>query len=664
MKHIRELSCKVKVILLVLLAVPVIAIIVLTLYLNPNLFRQPVEEIIWTNQEPCETDFDVIVVGAEPEGIAAAVSAARNGVRTLLLEESYTLGGLMTLGQLNFIDMCHGRDGTLLTKGFFEEFYEAVDGTSFDITEAKNFFISTVTREPLLTLRTESAFLSPLMEDGRIIGVRMIEKGVETVYTGTRIIDATPDGDVAAMAGAPYAYGGEDIGEIDRSMGVTLIFELSGVSWSRIFFHLNMERLRNLVSGKAVVAGASNKTAWGYETEGVAYIPNDRMTRLRGFNIARQRNGTVLINALVVYGVDPLDKKSYHNAMERARLELEYLLPYIRDNYKGFENAQLASTADRLYVRETRHFIGEYQLTIDDVLENRDQWDKIAIGSYPADVQPSILQPYGTVIGNPDRYAVPFRCLIPLNVDNLLIVGRSASFMSMAAASARVIPLGMVCGQAAGTAASISVRESMDFRQMSQNRETIARLQTTLKEQGAYLDNFTINDPIISHWAYEGVATLRRLGLVSGGYNNDYQLEEPIGNGLFQYLINSVGSKAGYSLNYIEVDEPLICGRILDAVTSILLDVETIDKQEFVDNLEDEHETNMSRKAQGSDTSGAIVQEPSGRSHAENIEILSDAGILDKALAANFTDNNRIPDTAEVMMLLANLYNHINKVVR
>ena len=67
-------------------------------------------------------------------------------------------------------------------------------------------------------------------------------------------------------------------------------------------------------------------------------------------------------------------------------------------------------------MRESRHIVGEYQLTIDDVLENRDQWDKIAIGAYPVDVQPTATQTYGTVIGSPDRYAVPFRSLVPLKV--------------------------------------------------------------------------------------------------------------------------------------------------------------------------------------------------------------------------------------------------------
>lgn len=83
--------------------------------------------------------YDVIVVGGDPEGISAAVTAARNGMKTLLVEDDQALGGLMTLGGLNFIDMCNGRDGTLLTRGTFEEFYNAVGGTAFDIELAKTY---------------------------------------------------------------------------------------------------------------------------------------------------------------------------------------------------------------------------------------------------------------------------------------------------------------------------------------------------------------------------------------------------------------------------------------------------------------------------------------------------------------------------------------------
>ena len=98
------------------------------------------EPIIATEPVIEGTDFDVIVVGGDPEGVVTAVSAARNGMMTLLIEDDYALGGLMTLGKLNFIDLAESRTGFILTQVIFMEFYEAVGGNAFDVELAKQVF--------------------------------------------------------------------------------------------------------------------------------------------------------------------------------------------------------------------------------------------------------------------------------------------------------------------------------------------------------------------------------------------------------------------------------------------------------------------------------------------------------------------------------------------
>ena len=105
-------------------------------------------------------------------------------------------------------------------------------------------------------------------------------------------------------------------------MGVTLVFELANVDWNKVTQHIKAEDNPN--------HGVSNKAAWGYTREGYAYEPVDPMMRLRGFNAARQDNGNVLINALIIFGVDPLDKESKQEGIARGKAELELLLPYIR----------------------------------------------------------------------------------------------------------------------------------------------------------------------------------------------------------------------------------------------------------------------------------------------------------------------------------------------
>ena len=588
-----------------------------------------VEEITWTNLAYAEEYYDVIVVGTEAEGISAAVSAARNGMKTLLLGEDESLGGLMTLGALNFIDMCESRDGTILTQGFFKEFYDAVDGSAFDITEAKNFFLTAVSNEPLLTLRTENKFVAPIMRTNEIVGVITDENGIERHYYGARVIDATVDADVAAAAGAPYTYAGEDIGEKDRQMGVTLVFELSGVNWNKVWLHLNWQRFKAEVFQQGNTdMGATDKTAWGYTSEGYGYVPQDDMMRLRGFNIARQNDGNVLINALIIFGVNPLSEESKAQGIARAQTELEYLIPYIQKHFKGFEKAKLVGTAEQLYVRESRHVIGEYQLTIDDVLENRDQWDKIAIGAYPVDVQPTATQTYGTVIGSPDKYAIPFRSLVPLKVENLLVVGRSASYKSLAAGSARVIPIGMAEGEAAGVASAYSLQQDITFREMCSDMNAITTVQERLKEQGAYLIDFEVIDEIMTHWAYDGVKTLRALGILDGGYNNDYKLDEPISRWRYQNMVNNVLKKAGVEQPYIEVNDNPPNRQIIGTTARAIATLEGIKY---------------------------------ANDYQVYLQALMERGIMTETLLQYFEDGEKNPNVAEVVQLMANTYEYLKQ---
>ncbi len=564
--------------------------------------------------QTANVDYDVIVVGGDPEGVCAAVSSARNGLKTLLIEDDEALGGLMTLGKLNFIDICESRDGSILTQGLFMEFYEGVGGTAFDVEKAKSFFYDWVTNEKNATLKLNTKFIAPVMDEDCITGVVVEEEnGEQVTYTAACVIDATVDADVAAAAGAPYTIAGEDIGEKERHMGVTLVFELSGVDWDKVVNYLENDDNAG--------TGATEKTAWGYTREGYAYEPQDDLMRLRGFNVARQDNGNVLVNALIIFGVDAMSEESKAQGIVRAQKELEYIVPYVQQNFIGFEQAQLVGTASQLYVRESRHIVGEYQLTIDDVLENRDQWDKIAIVAYPADIQPTAGQTYGTVIGSPDRYAIPFRCLVPLNVENLLVIGRSASYTSLAAGSARVIPVGMAEGEAAGVAAAYSLDKQSSFREMSQDEKAIASVQKQLKKQGAYLDDFEVHEDFMEHWAYSGVKVIRSLGLLDGGYSNDYRLDEAMGKWRLQNMINNSMKKTGKDVPVIEVSDPPTNQEMI-AATAQIVGVEATE-------------------------------------YAEQMQALQQMGILTDEIISHMSGEMDTPMAAEAVMIVANLYQYM-----
>jgi hypothetical protein len=394
-------------------------------------------------------------------------------------------------------------------------------------------------------------------------------------------------------------------------MGATLVFTLEGIDWDLVSKYLKNDGDPH--------SGSTQWSAWGYKSQGYEYRANDTDIMLRGLNISKQRNKDAIINSLIIFGVDVLDPHSRQAAIKKAEAELEYIVPYLRSTCPGFENAVLRSTAQELYVRESRHIITEYVLTIDDVLENRDHWDRIAIGGYPVDVQPSLSNPYGNIIGSPDQYAIPFRCLVPLEIEMLMVVGRSAGFTPLAAGSARVVPVGMAAAEAAGAAAKLIVEHSLTPRQLAYDPLLIPELQADIKSRGAYLSLRNVRMPaVMDHWAYYAVSVLRSLGMLAGGYENDYLLDIPITAKRAENLINRVLIKAGISKEKIIFSETVDNKTILTETARIL-----------VSNIYD---------------------------YEQAKDVLREKNILTPLLEPYFEDGDKTGNAAEITCLAANLY--------
>lgn len=467
-----------------------------------------------------EQEYDVIVVGGDPEGVAAAVAAARNGAKTLLIEHRDGLGGLMTYGKLNFIDYDYDMNGQIANEGIFKEWHELVgEDVVFDIETAKQAFLKLVQDEELITLSLNTRLIQPIMAENNteVIGVVVEDEQGQHEYYGKRLIDTTQDADLAAMANVPYFIGGEDL-NLDRKMAVTLMVHLEDVNWDGIAY--------TALTKKFGEAKFSPTAAWGFVDLHHTYKPVEEGTRLRGLNIARQSDNSIYINALHIFGIDGLDPKSKEEGIERAKREIEHVVEYLREEFPGFKNAKVASYPTELYVRETRHIYAEYQLPISDVWENKDHWDSIGFGSYPVDIQATSVHDYGYVLTHPTQYAIPFRSLVPLEIDGLLVASKASGYSSLAAGSARIIPTGMTTAQAAGTAAALSIKENVSFREMSRDKELINELQSLLKEQGALLYPFKIEYSYEGKWYYPAIKKLLTYALVSGGHTNDLKVDE------------------------------------------------------------------------------------------------------------------------------------------
>jgi hypothetical protein len=494
-----------------------------------------------------DDSYPLIVVGTDPEGIAAAISASRNGVRTLLVDKRSKVGGLFTVGGLNSIDINSDKKHPTLIKGIYLEWYRQIEGTSFDLHTAEDVFKRMIEQEENIDMVLSLTEMKVWMESDQVTGM-IFSNGSETKKVrSSLVIDATQNADIAYQAGAPFTLGQEDFGGPAKGMAVTLVLNVRGVNWEKVGDYLKTDN--------NPYSGSDARSAWGYGDEMKGYEPTQPNLRMRGLNIGLQNDGSVLINAMHIFNVNGLDSTSIEEAFERANRELPFIERYLNDHIVGFEKAKIVGTAEELYIRETRHLIGEYRLTVDDVLEHRDFNDKIVIGGYPVDVQATSLQDWGTVLGNPVRYSVPYRSMVPLKVEGMLVVGRSASFDSLAHGSARTVPVGMGMGEAAGVAAAYSINHAMNFREIAYDRKSIKQIQAKLKQQGAFLEDFDIPYPMEGHWAYDTVKYLRQKTLAKGGYNNDYRLDDPITGKDFSDLFMKAEDR--YGLKGFSIPEEL-----------------------------------------------------------------------------------------------------------
>jgi hypothetical protein len=487
-----------------------------------------------------QNKYDVIVVGTDPEGITAAVSAARNGLKTLLVDgkDRKILGGLMTLGWLNSIDLNYdyAKESALtgkhayLNEGIFSEWYSMIEGKSFDVRTAANAFYQLVKKEKNIDVLLETQAIVPEMKissagSSTVTGLTItLKNGVKQSIQVNSVIDATQDADIAYAAGVPFTNGREDLGDSKAQMAVTAVFRLKNVTkevWGQI-----KKRLNDGTGGP----GADETSAWGYKGMYDYKALDPKLASMRGLNIGRQNDNTILLNSLLLYQIDPLDPASRKKAVEQAKKELPNVVEFMKKTYPEFAPVKLDGIAPELYVRETRHMQGEYRLTIVDLLENKDQWDRIAFGSYEGDIQPSSPGSGGgaAVVLDPYKYAIPFRSIVPQKIDGILVVGRSASYDTLAHGSARVIPNGMAEGQAAGAAAKVAKELKLTFRQMISSKDSIVLMQNMLNKQGMDLQPYEAKkEAYMSHKDYEGLKVAVYIGSAYGSYGNDFGLDNP-----------------------------------------------------------------------------------------------------------------------------------------
>jgi hypothetical protein len=427
-------------------------------------------------------DYDVLVVGGGNAGCAAALAAARCGTRVLLVERYGFLGGTATASMVGPWMTFHSGDDRIVG-GIAQEMVErlvARGGSPGHLHDASDYVPTITPFDPeihkalLFEMMGESGvalllhawFLDAVMEGTRVAGAHFATVGGIREVRARRTIDATADAYVAASAGVPTQQGDAR----GRVQPASLMFRLSHVDLAALSAYVRQrpEQMRSTLktherTPDALTAVAGLYELWNAARErGAVTVPRELVSFF-----ATPYADEVTVNMTRVVGIDPLDPDDLTRAEVEARAQVMQLLEFFRRDVPGFANARIAATATQIGVRESRRIVGEYTLTARDVLEARSFDDAVARSAYPIDIHnPAGSGTTTQRLAPGASYEIPYRCLVPQGAEDLLVAGRCISTTHEALASTRLTPTVMTLGQAAGTAAALSLQRGVSPRRL------------------------------------------------------------------------------------------------------------------------------------------------------------------------------------------------------
>ena len=439
---------------------------------------------------------DVLVVGGGNAGCAAALASARHGARTLLVERYGFLGGTATAAMVGPWMTFHSGSQRIVG-GIAQEIVErlvARGGSPGHVHDASDY-VATITpfdpeihkallfemmREAGVDLLLHAYFLEALCEAGGVAGARFATVAGPREERASVTIDATADAYVAASAGVTVQQGDA----AGRVQPATLIFRLSHVDLAETARYLreNPSEMRTSLPPAERTAERLTAVAGLYSLWERARKRGDVSVRRELVSFfAAPYPDEVTVNMTRVVDIDPLDPDDLTRAEVEARAQVMELFAFFKRDVPGFANCRIAATATQIGIRESRRIVGLYTLTRNDVLGARTFDDAVARSAYPIDIHnPSGSGTRTQRLAPGAAYEIPYRCLVPKDVDGLLVAGRCISTTHEAHASTRLTPTVMSLGQAAGTAAAIAARRGI------QPREVDAReLRAELVRDGA-----------------------------------------------------------------------------------------------------------------------------------------------------------------------------------
>jgi len=448
---------------------------------------------------------DIVVIGGGPAGTIAAIAAARAGARVLLVERYGFLGGSLTAAMVAPMMGFHA--GSLqVVRGIPQELVSRLQGlglslghvpdpidfcytvTPFDYEGLKRVLLE-MAREAGVELWLHAVFVGAEVKRGRVTAVRIWQKDGMIDVRAPVYVDASGDADLAAAVGVRFELGRQPDG---LPQPMTLMFRIGGVDWDAVMAYLVKHPnevqhgqgvhgaidvdwlralpLRGFAGFRDLVGQARDRGEWT--------IPRDRLLVFEGL-----RPGEAVVNTTRVVGRLGTRGADLAQAEIEGRRQAYEVMAFLERRVPGFAEAYVIETPTQIGVRETRRIIGDYVLQQEDILGAVKFPDAIACGGYPIDIHDPLSPRLVTKrLPAGEYYTIPYRCLLPAGIENMLVAGRCISATHEAFAAFRVSAIVMAIGQAAGTAAMKAAGAGVSPREVD-----IDDLQRRLRAEGAFL---------------------------------------------------------------------------------------------------------------------------------------------------------------------------------